>query len=137
VTTEIEDVYALNGCCVPGVKKNFITTDGAIHVCEKMPTNAPAIGHINTGYDIAALKKIYIDDYAKESIKDCSRCWAIRLCNLCYLSAFNGNGQFDSQEKRKNCRVRSASLVRQLADFSALLDENPSGYDHLYKIKII
>jgi len=46
----------LNGCCVPGHRKNYIAVDGSIHVCEKISTQSPAIGHVDTGFDYETLK---------------------------------------------------------------------------------
>ena len=74
---------------MPGQRKNFIDVDGHIHICERISTHAPAIGHVDTGFDFETIKKVYIDNYAEKSLKDCSGCWGLRLCDICYYLAFN------------------------------------------------
>ncbi|MCP5107179.1 MAG: radical SAM protein, partial [bacterium] len=133
ISIEPANAFHLNGCCIPGTKKNFVTVDGTIHICEKMPTAAPGIGHVDKGYDLETIKKVYVDEYAEKSLSDCSRCWGIRLCSACYVSAFNEDGQFDLEQKRRFCSTKLQSLERSLGDFSELLDQNPGGLDYLYQ----
>ena len=126
----------LNGCCIPGERKNFISSDGTIRVCEKIATNAPAIGHINRGFDIDTIKKVYIDEYAERSIKDCSQCWALRICDLCYVAAFNDNGEFDLIKKRKTCRSMVNYMEQVLRNFITLINKNPDELDYLYQYQL-
>lgn len=136
VLEEPLDCYSLNGCCLPGQRKNYITTGGDIHICEKMPTKAPAIGNVFSGFDMETIKRVYVDGYAKESIKTCSRCWAIRLCDLCYIAAFDGEGQMDLKRKTRYCLSKVSDLENTLAELATLIEENPGGLKHLYDYDI-
>jgi uncharacterized protein len=126
----------LNGCCVPGQRKNLISHDGTIRICEKISTYAPAIGHVESGFDFEKLKKVFVDEYAKESIEDCSKCWGSRLCDLCYVASFNEKGAFDLKRKRRYCGSMLKSLERSIRDFVTLQEENPEGLDYLYQYEL-
>lgn len=131
VFNEPVDISPLNGCCLPGQRKNFISPDGTIRVCEKISTHAPSIGHVDTGFNFEAIKQVYIDGYAEESIDDCSKCWGLRLCDLCYVSAFGESGDFDLKKKKKFCGFKLQSLERLLQNFVAIMEENPGGLNYL------
>ncbi|MCP5049044.1 MAG: hypothetical protein GY940_17875 [bacterium] len=137
VLTEPMDCHSLNGCCLPGKRKNYITTGGDIHICEKMPGNCPPIGHVDTGFDLETIKKVYIDDYAGKSIGYCSGCWAIRICDVCYAHSFNDGGEMDMEKKCKSCRSVLNTLEQSLCNFITLMEENPGKLDYLnqYDIK--
>jgi len=102
-------------------------------MCEKMTDFAPPLGHVNQDFDVESIKKHYIEDYARESLNDCSRCWAVRMCELCYILAFNDEGTFDLQKKRDNCRSRVNSQERILEYFSTLMEQHPEKLQYLYK----
>jgi uncharacterized protein len=136
VLTEPGDRYNLNGCCLPGQRKCYIAAGGSIHICEKISTYAFPIGSVYTGFDFETIKKVYIDDYAEKSIGYCSRCWGIRLCDVCYIHAFNECGELDMNRKRGHCQSILNSLGTSLRNFVTLIEENPGGLDYLYKYDI-
>lgn len=133
---EPPEVFSLHGCCLPGQKKCYVSTNGDFHVCEKMASNAPVIGHLDTGFNLDAIKKRYIDEYAAWSFKDCSRCWGIQLCNLCYNSAYNAGGELDIKKRRRHCGGSLKALENSLAYFITLLRKYPQKLDYLYGIDL-
>jgi uncharacterized protein len=130
-----EDRYFLNGCCVPGVRKLFIASDGTFRVCEKISFNAPTIGNVFTGIDLHIIKSIYIDSYEKLSLPACSRCWAIRLCHVCYIYAFEDKN-LSLRRKSVGCRAELDAKERLLNLFSVLTENDLSGLDYLYSYKL-
>lgn len=50
-------IYGMNGCCVPGAKKIYVTTKGEYLICEKMGPS-PHIGNVYDGIDMKELKNI-------------------------------------------------------------------------------
>ena len=136
VLTEPVDSYMLNGCCVPGQKKNYITVDGDIQMCEKMPGNCPPLGHVDTGFDYETIERVYIREYAQKSLPVCSRCWGLRLCDVCYLYAFNEKGQLDIDKKSRHCGSVMEHIEKSLCHFVTVLDENPEKVDYLYNFDI-
>lgn len=130
------DKYFLNGCCLPGEKRIFVTTDGTFHICEKITSAVPAIGNIYDGFDFDVIKKFYIDEYASESLRYCSNCWAISHCNLCYVRAIDNNGKYDMTKKISSCKLNLLSLERLLGYSCKLMEENPQEIEYLYDIDI-
>ena len=126
--------YYLNGCCFPGIRRLFVTCDGTFHICERTH-GAPAIGSIWTGYDLSGIRGI-IDDYAKESIHDCRRCWAVALCSLCFAQAYF-NGKFSIEHKRKFCQSLRTSLEKRLKLYCSILEENPHAFDYMKEMELI
>ena len=126
----------LNGCCVPGHRKSYVTADGIIQMCEKMPDFVPALGHVDQDFDVEAITRHYIESYSMESLEDCSRCWAVWMCEMCYVLAYNDNGDFDLRKKRGNCSIRINSQERIIKYFSTLMEKHPEKIQYLYKYKL-
>lgn len=125
------DRYSLNGCCVPGERRLFVTTDGKFHVCERISVDAPVIGNIYSGVDTQAIKKIYIDDYEAYSLPRCSDCWGIRLCGLCYAHVDYRDG-WVCAEKEKRCNAYLYFKQKLLTLLCRLLEKDPNCLAHLY-----
>lgn len=131
VLSEPVDRYMLNACCIPGQRKSYITVDGEIQVCEKMPGNCPPLGHVGTGFDFETIERVYIREYAEKSLPVCSRCWGLRLCDVCYLYAFNEKGQLDIDKKSRHCASVIDYIEKSLGNFVTILEENPGKLDYL------
>lgn len=93
--------YSFNGCCVPGGRKLYVTTNGNFQLCERMG-QAPIVGNIYTGINFKALYEKYVDEYNRKSSIDCSECWVVRLCGLCYARCYDKDG-INMNIKRLNC----------------------------------
>lgn len=124
----------LNGCCVPAAKRLFVSVDGNFHLCEKIDSNTPCIGNINSGVDVETIKSKYINQYMEIAFPECSTCWAIRFCGQCFVSAFR-NGKMNSEAKFRNCSIIKTSKEKYLQYFCTLLEDNPTGLDHLQNNK--
>jgi len=127
--------YFLNGCCVPGLRKIFTTVDGKFRICEKISFDAPVIGDVFNGLDLETISNIYISEYDRISLPNCSKCWSIRLCDLCYIRAFEA-GKLDVHKKSKSCHGLLSSKQRLLEFLCYLLELNPKGLDYLYDLKL-
>ncbi len=112
-----------NGCCNPGNRRLYITTEGKFHVCERIG-ESPAIGDVDHGLDADAIKKYYIDEYAQASLPDCCNCWAAQLCSLCFASFYNKNG-IDIQEKRRLCAIQRQLIKYNLIAYHQIMETNP------------
>lgn len=128
--------FKLNGCCLPGQRKCYITTDGSIKICEKISHLSPPIGNVNSGFDFETIDRIYIQDYAEKSFDSCSICWGIGICDVCYIHVFNEHGELDMNRKKMYCHAILHSLENSLKRFAAILEENPGKLDYLYEYKI-
>jgi len=121
----------LTGCCIPGVRRIYVTTDGNFHLCERISTFAPVIGNIKNGIDLDSINKYYFDQYESMCTPNCTSCWAIRLCSSCYIDAFL-EGKLSSQFLRNHCDITRESKERFLQYTMDLLEFNPNGLNYLY-----
>lgn len=116
-----------NGCCAPGERRLYVTTTGKFHVCERIG-ESPVIGDVENGMDLDAIKKYYVDEYAKESMPDCSKCWAVHLCSLCYAAFYDEKG-IDITKKRTLCHEQRITARNELISYHQILEQNPAYLD--------
>jgi uncharacterized protein len=123
----------LNGCCVPGARKLFITSTGDMKICERIG-KAPDIGDVNNGISLEIIKKNYIDEYSEKSIVKCSKCWLARLCSICYQQAFYNN-EVDIAKKEEYCLIQKVAEKESLKYYCILMEIDEKGLDYLYEWK--
>lgn len=75
----------LNGCCVPGKKRLYVTATGEYKACERIGSS-PSIGNVDEGVDRELIVKKYVEEFAAQSKDICDKCWAYNLCRVynCY-----------------------------------------------------
>jgi len=127
--------YYYNGCCLPGQRRLYVSTDGKYKVCERIGT-APDIGNVDMGIDVEAIKKYYLKEFEDKSLLDCSMCWAINLCNICYAECYDENG-LNMDEKRKLCVETRNRYVMWLEYYHELLEMKPERIEEISKIELI
>lgn len=121
-------VYPLNGSCIPGARKLFVTADGQLRMCERAH-GCPPIGSVRHGYDLEGLLRV-IGDYAEAGIRDCRKCWAVGLCSLCFAHGFR-DGELAMERKRPACRQARESLGGTLKRYCSVLEENANAFDYM------
>ena len=112
-----------NGCCNPGNRRLYITTQGKFQVCERIG-RSPVIGDIDCGINMEAIEKYYIDEYAKASMPDCSSCWASQLCSLCYAAFYSEDGIYINI-KIDGCAANKHFIKNDLISYHQILESNP------------
>ncbi|HDK7138550.1 TPA: radical SAM protein [Clostridium botulinum] len=115
--------YGMNGCCVPGYRKMFVTVDGNFYPCERVG-NVPSLGNVDIGLDIPKIKKIYVEDFINEAKKYCKNCWAVNLCSVCYTNSYDENGIHYSYRHEK-CIDERISIESSLAKYHSIFENNP------------
>lgn len=128
------DKYSFNACCVPGSRRLYISTKGDLYVCEKIGLS-PSIGNIFDGINFDRLKKYYIDDYSKYSTEQCSKCWAVRLCGMCYTTGYTKDG-LDINKKNRTCNSEKVFIENSLCLYHSLLENTPEKLDCLNEMKM-
>ncbi|MDR1774406.1 MAG: radical SAM protein [Clostridioides sp.] len=122
-------IYPFNSCCIPGVNRLYITTDGNFLPCEKVG-EGPVIGNIEDGFNLKILKEYYFDDYINKSIKECNKCWSAQLCGVCYCHSMTKNGM-DQKLKQHTCNSRRYLNERALTYYYQQLEDNPKSLEYL------
>lgn len=124
--------YPLNACCVPGSRKIYVTVKGDFLVCERID-GSPVIGNVSTGINKEEIKKILVDEYADNSIKECGSCWASRLCKLCYAQCYT-DGKFDIDKKISHCNGARQLMLENLSFYHECLETNEKKLEYLNDI---
>jgi uncharacterized protein len=132
---DYNESYSLNGCCVPGSRKLYITTKGDFMVCERID-GSPIIGDVDKGVNKEKVKRILVDEFSDATINDCKNCWASRLCNLCYAQCYT-NGKLDMEKKRYNCNSSRDYMLKNLVFYHKCLESNPKKLEYLGDIKVV
>lgn len=128
-------VVHFNGCCAPAKRRLYVCTDGSYKICERIG-DSPCIGNVDEGIDIESIKKYYLEEYEKKSIPDCSQCWAVNLCDICYAQCYDEKG-INITEKRKRCPNIRAKNLQFLKDYHELLESRTDLIEEISKIEIV
>lgn len=132
---EATNKFALNGCCIPGLRRIFVTTTGDFRLCERIPVSAPVIGNVKKGIDLDVLYKVYIKDYGDMSLKICKNCWAINICDSCFVDGFDYQGM-SYEKKTEECKNVRSSTEKKIYYFIKVLEIMPDLVTHFQSIKL-
>jgi uncharacterized protein len=126
------NMYPLNGCCIPANRKIYITVDGSFMLCEKID-GAPKIGNVFDGIDEEKIRTEMVDSYVSNSIKDCKNCWAARLCGICYMYCYSYE-KLDLEKKRSYCNSTKSYRLMNMIFYHKCLENNPKYLEYLNKL---
>jgi uncharacterized protein len=113
-----------NGVCIPGFSRFFVSADGTIYTCERVGQSFP-IGNVNDGISSEAVIKL-ISGYINNSKEQCKKCWAFKLCELCYANYLRNN-EFSDQKKGEYCKNMKKQIETNLKLYTKIMKVNP-GY---------
>ncbi|MEO0185832.1 MAG: radical SAM protein [candidate division WOR-3 bacterium] len=120
------EAMGMNGCCIPGLRKIFVNTDGRIYPCERVMM-AYNIGNIDSGIEIDKIMNI-AKEYIMYSEDDCINCWAAKGCGACFSTAVKNN-RFDIERKRERCAVLKESRHIDFVTYATIMEENSNAFD--------
>lgn len=126
-------VYGLNGCCIPGTRRLYVTAGGDYKACEHVGVS-PLIGNVEQGLNYEDIKRQYVDEYIRESEKLCSECWANMLCGVCYAKTYALDG-INMEKKNFECDMSKHVAEQGLVSYHTILEENPSALQYLNDIE--
>lgn len=122
------------GCCLPGVRRLNVTSDGRFEVCERA-VGGLELGNVDegiTGERIAAL----MESYDRAVSHRCRDCWAMRLCGLCYASFSRTKGTGELVISDERCRDARAEVTSMLKRYADLLSRGDTAADFLRESRI-
>lgn len=126
--------YGMNGCCVPGQRRVYVTVDGKFLHCEKVG-NIPDIGNVDQGFDKEKISKLYVKDFVSEATKYCKNCWAVNLCTLCYVSCYDQEG-IHFEYRHNPCRVERQYLEDNLIRYHSIMESDPESLLHYNDVEL-
>lgn len=132
---ESNGLYPFNGCCVPAARKLYICTDGKFMLCEKI-SGSESIGDVYSGLDISKIKEIFVDEYASKVKQLCSKCWAVRLCTICYAQCYTDK-KLDLDKRNKCCDLIRQQIYEDLKLYHRCMEINPEGLEYINDIEVI
>lgn len=128
------DRYYTNGCCIPANRRLYVCTNGFYKICERIG-ESPYIGHVDTGIDFQRLKDKYITEYQSKSLHECSKCWAVNMCDMCYAECFDKEG-INTERKAEACQLARLTVKEDLAIYYEILEKCPSLIESLNDIVV-
>ena len=124
--SELNNIPA-NGCCVPGMRRQFVDMDGSIYPCEKMGCSYP-LGDIHNGLDFSKIKRL-VEMYVDLS-SQCLDCWACRLCSICYATCLN-TGVLCGDRKEVECKAVRKRIEDIMRLYYSLVEIDSSMFDYM------
>ena len=135
LVTKPTSQYSMNGCCVPGERKSYVSVTGDIFPCERIGDHIPPLGNVNGGFDVQKIKKYYVDDFIEKSKDACKNCWAINLCGLCYVNCYDEKG-INIDYKNNLCLYERFSLEKSLIRYHKILEKNPTRLEMFNEMEV-
>jgi uncharacterized protein len=122
--TPLKEYITVIGQCIPGIRRLFVNTDGKYYICEKVGEFF-CIGDIHKGLDFDRICNFF--ELCDAFFKDCSKCWALRLCKRCFADV-NCEDRFDIYRKEKFCKSKKKYLEKIISTYCEILEENPDAF---------
>lgn len=113
ISSELNDISAPTGPCIPGQRRLFVNAFGEYFPCERASelSDLMKIGSVENGVNVD--KAADFLNFSKYTEKICTNCWAFRFCGICaaHLGAVN---DFSYENKKKICSRAKKSLKNTL-----------------------
>lgn len=111
------------GPCLPGVKRLFVTVDGELYPCERVPETSTEVklGEISTGIDLTQALKIL--NVGKVTSESCKNCWAMSLCKMCIRYAIE-DSCISKEKKLSHCYDTRVNALNDLKEICLLKENN-------------
>ena len=111
------------------VRKNFVTTDGKIIVCEKVDESQEIfeIGDVDNGIDISKVRRLI--SYTLKRTEKCKKCWAAKFCKICFKDIININDEF--------CDKARKDVERELGYYLAQISGDRELINYISNISLI
>jgi uncharacterized protein len=122
--TGVADIFQRpNKACIPGVSQLFVSTEGLFYTCDNFCPIGYEIGHYQTGIDI---EKVYqlLEKYIHFCEDMCQRCWAYRLCSLCFIHTLE-KGIMNKKRKQEHCVREKKRIKMDLRRFVYIWENEP------------
>lgn len=107
------------GYCLPYCKRIFVNCDGKLIVCEKVDERCEdyCIGDVENWIQYERMENLFKKTNQKVS-KNCSKCWAIRFCNTCFLN------EKELDYESEYCNSVRQKIEEEYKKYIELLDED-------------
>lgn len=109
-----------SGPCIPGVRRLFVTTEGKLYPCERVPEdNIVCLGDLESGINIEKAKQIINLGYLLT--EDCKNCWALNHCTICVRDIIE-RGKYSIEKKKEKCRLNRKRILEEFVEICLLYE---------------
>ena len=115
----VGNTISFDSLCVLGDWRLFVDVNGNFRICEKTD-RLPIVGNVKSGIDwglVDGMKKDFLS-----VCKPCLNCWAIGLCNVCWVDIYNSFNIVDQNVKNKTCKTKLKEYEIGLKVFTGLTE---------------
>ena len=119
----------LCGVCRPFIKKMFIDVDGNINICENFVSQC-GFGNIRDGFSYNSITEL-LKTYSLARNKTCAKCWASKVCSLCFRDLIDKDGTVNEARAKYLCDSEKCAIRAALAEYCEILEHGESLLDHL------
>lgn len=130
-TINESDKISLNGCCVPGQRRLYISLNGYLYPCER----------VNELYTLGTFENI--DELTQESFRleeayyqigkeRCSECWMANLCDMCFAGL--SGPKFEDSSFDDSCNEKKTQMELMLSLFVSCMEYDSSSLDYLLDV---
>lgn len=133
---KVVKAFSPSGICIPGRDKLFVDPKGDFYICERLPQHqSMLIGNCYSGMDIQKAYQL-CQDHTNITAKECSKCWAMLLCNdICFGHSVEDDGP-NKIKKLNNCEQLRSLKSMLLRDLCSVLEENPSAFEYMNEFEV-
>jgi len=128
-----DDSIVLSAVCKPFINKIFIDVNGHVNICENF-TFGGKFGNISDNLKINVLDEL-LSEYKNYRKDNCEKCWALKICSLCFKDLFDNNGNANTERARYLCSKEKSTKKQQLIEYCTILEEDETLLDHLFDYK--
>ncbi len=122
----LKSPFYLKRVCPIGNWKLFVDVNGNFRACERGYI-LPIIGNVKEGFDIN--KIIEMESNFLSTSRPCYKCWALVMCNACWVDIYNSPDLVDQKTKDQICKQKKTNLTEGLKLYARITKENPKWFD--------
>lgn len=133
---ELPEICHPGSICYMGSRRCYLTTNGTILPCERVPSNDPyfIIGDImNGGINLDKVQE-KTEAFTRATDEDCKNCWCFRMCSVGCLAGMVEGGKVNPSIKVKRCSDLVNKRNKELIGLMEVLEKNPKALDHYNSI---
>lgn len=122
----LKSPFYLKRVCPIGNWKLFVDVNGNFRACERGYI-LPIIGNVKEGFCIN--KIIEMENDFLSTSKPCYKCWALVMCNTCWVDIYKNPDLVDQKTKDQICKQKRKRLTKGLKLYTRITKENPKWFD--------
>lgn len=111
---------AVIGSCFPLTERLYVLPDGRFGICESASEHL-TLGNVDTGPDWDRLRALYAKVH-RLCFRQCSGCWAQRLCTLCLKEFVGPDGSVRTEIPPESCRDSRRHTLDSLRTYCTMIE---------------